>query len=109
MAAVLYVFRTLVADDIPLNDGLPEAAQLVIPAGIACSPGRPAAVVAGNTEMSQAITGALYSALWGRSPGSQGTMNNFTFGDAHQQYYENDCGGTGAGPGSTAPLRCRRT
>ena len=97
-AAVLYVFRTLVGDDIPLNDGCLKPLKLIIPPGTFLSPERGAAVVAGNTEVSQATCNALFGAL-GVIACSQATMNNFLFGDAHRQYYETICGGTGAGPG----------
>jgi 5-oxoprolinase (ATP-hydrolysing) len=97
-AAVLYVFRCLVGDDIPLNDGCLKPIKLVIPPGTFLSPKRGAAVVAGNTEVSQATCNALFGAL-GAIACSQATMNNFIFGDAHRQYYETICGGTGAGPG----------
>lgn len=97
-AAVLYVFRTLVADDIPLNDGCLRPLSIVIPPGTMLSPEYPAAVVAGNVETSQAITGALYGALGVQAEGS-GTMNNLTFGDATRQYYETIASGSGAGDG----------
>ena len=97
-AAVLYVFRTLVADDIPLNDGCLKPLRLIIPSGTFLSPAPGAAVVAGNTEVSQATCNALFGALKPIAC-SQATMNNFLFGDAHRQYYETICGGTGAGPG----------
>ncbi len=97
-AAVLYVFRTLVGDDIPLNDGCLKPLRLVIPPGTFLSPQPGAAVVAGNTEVSQATCNALFGAL-GAIACSQATMNNFIFGDATRQYYETICGGTGAGPG----------
>jgi 5-oxoprolinase (ATP-hydrolysing) len=97
-AAVLYVFRTLVADDIPLNDGCLKPLRLVIPPGTFLSPKPGAAVVAGNTEVSQATCNALFGALKPIAC-SQATMNNFLFGDALRQYYETICGGTGAGPG----------
>jgi 5-oxoprolinase (ATP-hydrolysing) len=97
-AAVLYVFRTLVADDIPLNDGCLKPLRLIIPPGTFLSPAPGAAVVAGNTEVSQATCNALFGALKPIAC-SQATMNNFLFGDAHRQYYETICGGTGAGPG----------
>ncbi|WP_036964046.1 hydantoinase B/oxoprolinase family protein [Promicromonospora kroppenstedtii] len=97
-AAVLYVFRTLVADDIPLNDGCLRPLTIVIPPGTMLSPQYPAAVVAGNVETSQAITGALYAALGVQAEGS-GTMNNLTFGDATRQYYETIASGSGAGDG----------
>jgi 5-oxoprolinase (ATP-hydrolysing) len=97
-AAVLYVFRTLVADDIPLNDGCLKPLKLMIPPGTFLSPKPGAAVVAGNTEVSQATCNALFGALKPIAC-SQATMNNFLFGDATRQYYETICGGTGAGPG----------
>ncbi len=97
-AAVLYVFRCLVGDDIPLNDGCLKPLELVIPPGTFLSPRPGAAVVAGNTEVSQATCNALFGAL-GVIACSQATMNNFIFGDATRQYYETICGGTGAGPG----------
>lgn len=96
-AAVLYVFRTLVDQDIPLNAGCLEPLELVIPPRSLLNPEYPAAVVAGNVETSQCIVDALYAAL-GVMAASQGTMNNFTFGDQRHQYYETLCGGTGAGP-----------
>jgi 5-oxoprolinase (ATP-hydrolysing) len=98
MAAVLYVFRTLVDDDIPLNGGCLAPLDIVIPPGSMLSPRYPAAVVGGNVETSQCITDALYGAL-GTMAAAQGTMNNFTFGNARHQYYETICGGSGAGPG----------
>ncbi|MEO1068478.1 MAG: hydantoinase B/oxoprolinase family protein, partial [Cyanobacteria bacterium J06638_6] len=97
-AAVLYVFRTLVDDDIPLNGGCLKPLEIVIPAGSMLNPRYPAAVVAGNVEVSQAVTDALYGAL-GAIAASQGTMNNFTFGNHRHQYYETIGGGSGAGPG----------
>ncbi|MCZ8133096.1 MAG: hydantoinase B/oxoprolinase family protein [Steroidobacteraceae bacterium] len=97
-AAVLYVFRTLVDAEIPLNEGCLAPIELVVPAGSLLNPRPPAAVVAGNVETSQCIVDALYAAL-GVLAGSQGTMNNFTFGDARHQYYETIAGGAGAGPG----------
>ncbi|MQX37947.1 hydantoinase B/oxoprolinase family protein [Roseospira navarrensis] len=96
-AAVLYVFRTLVADEIPLNEGCLKPLRLIVPEGSMISPVRPAAVIAGNTEVSQCITDALYGAL-GVLASSQGTMNNFVYGNAVHQNYETICGGTGAGP-----------
>ena len=96
-AAVLYVFRTLVDADIPLNAGCLEPIDIVIPPGSMLSPAPPAAVAAGNVETSQAVTAALLGAL-GAAAASQGTMNNLTFGDARYQYYETICGGAGAGP-----------
>jgi 5-oxoprolinase (ATP-hydrolysing) len=97
-AAVLYVVRTLVNEDVPLNAGCLRPVRLVIPEGSMLAPKPPAAVVAGNVETSQWICDALYGAL-GLLAASQGTMNNLTFGDARRQYYETICGGTGAGPG----------
>jgi 5-oxoprolinase (ATP-hydrolysing) len=97
-AAVLYVFRTLVADDIPLNDGCLRPLRVVVPEGSMLAPTYPAAVVAGNVETSQAITGALYAALGIQAEGS-GTMNNVTFGNARHQYYETVGSGSGAGEG----------
>ncbi|MEY9489927.1 5-oxoprolinase (ATP-hydrolyzing) [Streptomyces calvus] len=97
-AAVLYVFRTLVADDIPLNDGCLRPLRIVVPPGSMLAPEPPAAVVAGNVETSQAITGALYAALGVQAEGS-GTMNNVTFGNARHQYYETVASGSGAGEG----------
>ncbi len=96
-AAVLYVFRTLVDEDIPLNDGCLKPLRLVIPPGCMLDPRPPAAVVAGNVETSQCVVDALYGAL-GVMAAAQGTMNNVTFGDDRWQYYETLCGGTGAGP-----------
>ena len=97
-AAVLYVFRTLVDADIPLNAGCLEPIDIVIPPGSMLSPVPPAAVAAGNVETSQAVTTALLGSL-GAAAASQGTMNNLTFGDERYQYYETICGGAGAGPG----------
>jgi 5-oxoprolinase (ATP-hydrolysing) len=97
-AAVLYVFRTLVDDDIPMNEGCLKPIELVIPEGSMLNPVYPAAVVAGNVETSQVITDALYGAL-GVLAAAQGTMNNTTFGNERYQYYETVCGGSGAGPG----------
>jgi 5-oxoprolinase (ATP-hydrolysing) len=96
-AAVIYVFRTLVDDDIPLNAGCLEPLDIIIPEGSMLNPRHPAAVVAGNVETSQIIVDTLYAAL-GVLAGSQGTMNNFTFGNSRHQYYETICGGSGAGP-----------
>jgi 5-oxoprolinase (ATP-hydrolysing) len=98
MAAVLYVFRTLVDEDIPLNAGCLKPLNVIIPEGSMLRPRYPAAVVAGNVETSQCVTDALYGAL-GVLGASQGTMNNFTFGNATYQYYETICGGSGAGEG----------
>jgi len=97
MAAVLYVFRTLVADDIPLNAGCLKPLEVRIPEGSMLNPSYPAAVVAGNVETSQCVTDTLFGAL-GVMGAAQGTMNNFTFGNARHQYYETVCGGAGAGP-----------
>ncbi|WP_035844217.1 hydantoinase B/oxoprolinase family protein [Kitasatospora azatica] len=97
-AAVLYVFRTLVADDIPLNDGCLRPLRILVPPGSMLAPVYPAAVVAGNVETSQAITGALYAALGVQAEGS-GTMNNLSFGNEHHQYYETVASGSGAGDG----------
>jgi len=97
-AAVLYVFRTLVDDHIPLNAGCLKPIEIIIPQGCMLNPTYPAAVVAGNVETSQTIVDALYGAL-GIMAASQGTMNNFTFGNQHYQYYETICGGSGAGHG----------
>jgi 5-oxoprolinase (ATP-hydrolysing) len=96
-AAVLYVFRTLVDDHIPMNEGCLKPLKIIIPEGSMLNPRYPAAVVAGNVETSQVITDTLYGALGVMGP-SQGTMNNFTFGNERYQYYETICGGSGAGP-----------
>ena len=96
-AAVLYVFRTLVDDEIPLNEGCLKPLKLILPERSMINPEYPAAVIAGNTEVSQGITNALYGAL-GVLASSQGTMNNFIYGDDEYQNYETICGGTGAGP-----------
>ena len=96
-AAVLYVFRTLVSDDIPLNAGCLKPLEIVLPEGCILRPVYPAAVVAGNVETSQFVTDCLYGAL-GVMAAAQGTMNNFTFGNDRYQYYETICGGSGAGP-----------
>ena len=95
-AVVLYVFRTLVDDEIPLNAGCLVPLEIIVPEGSMLNPVYPAAVVAGNVETSQAIANALYGAL-GVMAASQGTMNNFTFGSDRYQYYETICGGSGAG------------
>ncbi|MFF0227675.1 hydantoinase B/oxoprolinase family protein [Streptomyces sp. NPDC004629] len=97
-AAVLYVFRTLVADDIPLNDGCLRPLEIIVPDGSMLAPESPAAVVAGNVETSQSITGALYAALGVQAEGA-GTMNNVTFGNERHQYYETVASGSGAGDG----------
>ena len=96
MAAVLYAFRTLVDDDIPLNAGCLKPLQVIIPAGSMLNPNPPASVVAGNVETSSCITNALFGAL-GLMASSQCTMNNFTFGNERHQYYETISGGSGAG------------
>jgi 5-oxoprolinase (ATP-hydrolysing) len=98
LAAVLYVFRTLVDEDIPLNAGCLKPLTVVVPDGCMLNPMPPAAVVAGNVETSTCVTNALYGAL-GVLASSQPTMNNFTFGDARHQYYETISGGSGAGEG----------
>ncbi len=97
-AAVLYVFRCIVDDAIPLNEGCLKPLTLVIPDGSLLAPQPPAAVVAGNVETSQAVVDCLMGALKAMAA-SQGTMNNLTFGNEHYQYYETICGGAGAGPG----------
>ena len=97
-AAVLYVFRSMIREDIPMNEGCLEPLRTRIPDASLLSPAYPAAVVAGNVETSQCVTDCLYGAL-GALAASQGTMNNFTFGNERVQYYETICGGAGAGPG----------
>ncbi|MEM8724934.1 MAG: hydantoinase B/oxoprolinase family protein [Pseudomonadota bacterium] len=97
-AAVLYVFRCLIDDDIPLNAGCMKPLTIIVPQGSMLNPSEDAAVVAGNVETSQAITDALFAAL-GKLGTSQGTMNNLTFGNASRQYYETICSGAPAGPG----------
>ena len=97
-AAVLYVFRTLVQGRIPLNAGCLRPIKIIVPEGTMLSPQYPAAVVAGNVEVSQAVTDCLYGAL-GVLAGAQGTMNNLTFGDNTYQYYETICSGAPAGNG----------
>lgn len=97
-AATLYVFRSLIDDEIPMNEGCLEPLKIIIPKGSILSPQHPAAVVAGNVETSQCVTDCIYGAV-GALAASQGTMNNFTFGNDHIQYYETICGGAGAGPG----------
>ncbi|UTW56372.1 hydantoinase B/oxoprolinase family protein [Kordiimonas sp. SCSIO 12610] len=99
-AATLYVFRVLTGDDIPLNAGCLKPINLIVPEGCMLNPTPPAAVVAGNVETSQAITNALFIATKALAA-SQGTMNNFTFGNDTYQYYETIAGGTGAGNGFT--------
>jgi 5-oxoprolinase (ATP-hydrolysing) len=96
-AASLYVVRTLIDDVIPMNDGCLRPIRLVVPEGSMLHPAFPAAVVAGNVETSQVVTDALFAAT-GRLAPSQGTMNNFTFGNERHQYYETIAGGAGAGP-----------
>jgi 5-oxoprolinase (ATP-hydrolysing) len=98
VAAVLYVFRTLVAEQIPINAGCLRPLTIVVPPGTLLDPVPPGAVVAGNVETSQCIVDALYGAL-GVQAAAQGTMNNFTFGNDRYQYYETIAGGAGAGPG----------
>ncbi|MEH6522342.1 hydantoinase B/oxoprolinase family protein [Sulfitobacter sp.] len=97
-AVVLYVFRTLVGNDIPMNEGCLKPLTLIVPEGSMINPDAPAAVISGNTEVSQAIADTLYGAL-GVIAGSQGTMNNFVYGNDVYQNYETICGGTGAGNG----------
>ena len=97
-AVVLYVFRTLVGTDIPMNEGCMKPLTLIVPEGSMIHPKAPAAVISGNTEVSQAIADTLYGAL-GVIAGSQGTMNNFVYGNEAYQNYETICGGTGAGDG----------
>jgi 5-oxoprolinase (ATP-hydrolysing) len=101
MAAVLYVFRTLVDDEIPLNAGCLKPLKVIIPPGSMLNPHYPASVVSGNVETSTCITNVLYGALQVMAA-SQGTMNNFTFGNARYQYYETIAGGSGAGMGGNA-------
>jgi 5-oxoprolinase (ATP-hydrolysing) len=98
VAAVLYVFRTLIEEPIPLNAGCLRPLTIVVPPGTLLDPAPPGAVVAGNVETSQCIVDALYGAL-GVQAAAQGTMNNFTFGNERYQYYETIAGGAGAGPG----------
>ena len=95
---MLYVFRTMIDDEIPMNDGCLDPLDIVIPEGCMLCPAYPAAVVAGNVETSQCITDALYGAMTVMAA-AQGTMNNFTFGNERHQYYETVAGGSGAGPG----------
>jgi len=97
-AAVMYVFRCLVNDDVPLNAGCMQALEIIVPEGSILNPRFPAAVVAGNVETSQAVTNALFAAL-GALGSSQGTMNNLTFGNDNYQYYETICSGSPAGEG----------
>lgn len=109
-AASLYVLRTLIDDAIPMNDGCLRPVELVVPEGSMLNPAPPAAVVAGNVETSQVITDALFAATGKLAP-SQGTMNNFTFGNEAHQYYETICGGSGAGPdhGGTSAVQTHMT
>jgi 5-oxoprolinase (ATP-hydrolysing) len=109
-AVVLYVFRTLVDDDIPMNAGCLKPINIVIPEGSMLAPKYPAAVVAGNVEVSQAATNCLYGAL-GVLAGAYGTMTNFTFGNETYQYYETISGGSGAGEGfdGTSVVQCHMT
>ena len=100
--------RTLIDDAIPMNDGCLRPVALVVPDGSMLSPRYPAAVVAGNVETSQVVTDALFAAT-GRLAPSQGTMNNFTFGNERYQYYETIAGGSGAGPDMTGRAPFRRT
>lgn len=97
-AAVLYAFRCMVDDDIPMNEGCMRPLNIILPERSMLTPQYPAAVVAGNVEVSQAVTDCLFAAL-NAIAGAQGTMNNFNFGDDEYQYYETICGGSGAGPG----------
>lgn len=97
-AATMYVLRTMIDDPIPMNEGCLAPVTIVVPEGTMLRPRHPAAVVAGNVETSQAVTDALLGAF-GAMAASQGTMNNFTFGNARYQYYETIAGGSGAGPG----------
>ena len=109
-AAILYVFRTLVGSDIPLNEGCMKPLKVVAPRASMINPLYPAAVIAGNTEVSQSIAEALYKAL-GVVASSQGTMNNFVWGNDTHQNYETICGGTGAGPhfDGTSAVHCHMT
>ncbi len=109
-AAVLYVFRTMVNDQIPLNEGCLKPIDIIIPEKSMISPEYPAAVISGNTEVSQCITDALFGAL-GILASSQGTMNNFVYGNDKYQNYETICGGTGAGPDhdGTDAVHCHMT
>ena len=95
---MLYVFRVMVDDDIPMNAGCLRPIRVILPEGSMLKPRYPAAVVAGNVEVSQAVTDTLFAAL-GALGSAQGTMNNLTFGDAATQYYETICSGAPAGPG----------
>ena len=94
---MLYVFRSLVGADIPMNSGCMKPLRIILPEGTLLNPRWPAAVVAGNVETSQCVVDTLYGAL-GVMAAAQGTMNNVTFGNDRYQYYETVCGGSGAGP-----------
>ncbi len=107
-AATLYVFRVMVDDDIPMNAGCLKPIDIVVPPGSMLSPEYPAAVVAGNVEVSQSVTNALFGAL-GAIATSQGSMNNLTFGDDTYQYYETICSGSPPATASTAPTACMST
>ncbi len=107
-AATLYVFRVMVDDDIPMNAGCLKPIDIVVPPGSMLSPEYPAAVVAGNVEVSQSVTNALFGAL-GAIATSQGSMNNLTFGDDTYQYYETICSGSRPATASTAPTACMST
>ncbi len=109
-AVVLYVFRTLVDAEIPMNAGCLKPIHIIIPKGSMLAPEYPAAVVAGNVEVSQAATNCLYGAL-GVLAGAYGTMSNFTFGNDQYQYYETIAGGSGAGDGfaGTSVVQCHMT
>jgi N-methylhydantoinase B len=107
-AAVLYAFRTLIDEPIPINAGCLRPLSIAVPRGCMLDPTWPSAVVAGNVETSQCIVDALYGAL-GLQAAAQGTMNNFTFGNDHYQYYETIAGGSGAGPHHDGAAACRRT
>ena len=109
-AAMLYVLRVLLDEDVPLNDGCLRGVTVRVPEGSMLNPRFPAAVVAGNVETSQVVTDAVFGAL-GAMAASQGTMNNFTFGDETYQYYETIAGGSGAGPGydGTAVIQTHMT
>ena len=103
-AAVLYVFRTLVADDIPMNEGCLKPVNIVLPDDCMLKAQYPAAVIAGNVETSQIVTDTLYGAL-GVMAAAQGTMNNFFYGNDTYQYYETLCGGQGLARALMAPMR----
>jgi 5-oxoprolinase (ATP-hydrolysing) len=109
-AASLYVLRTLIDDPIPMNDGCLRPVKLIVPDRSMLNPRYPAAVVAGNVETSQVVTDCLFAATGKLAP-SQGTMNNFTFGNAEHQYYETIAGGSGAGPdhGGTSAVQTHMT